>query len=342
MLSDDVEFLDNNGNPVRDSVSLSQAFFYPPLVSGNGIAPLLKYLASDPAQELDTKVVDSVRNFLFGPPGAGGLDLASLNIERGRDNGLADYNTVRAAYGLPRVTSFAQITSDKAVQAELQQLYGNVNNIDLWVGGLAENHVPGGSLGPTFTAIIANQFERLRDGDRLWYQQTFSGAMRQQIQSTTLADIMRRDAGITNLQGDVFFFRVGVSGRVFGDANHNGVLDRGEQGLAGINLALIDASDGSVVATATTNALGQYSFGTANGLGTGRYFVQTVPPAGSGQPPISSRTIDFTGGDQFFGLDIAVKPPPPPPGTPKVARTAGAGFMNMDTTVWVGDLLRSR
>ena len=134
MLGDDVEFLDNNGQPVADEVELSQAFFNPPLVTQNGIDPILKYLASDPASEIDTKVVDSVRNFLFGPPGSGGLDLASLNIQRGRDHGLADYNTVRAAYGLPKVTSFAQITSDPQLQAQLKQLYGSVNNIDLWVG----------------------------------------------------------------------------------------------------------------------------------------------------------------------------------------------------------------
>src|SRR5205085_3589174 len=101
------------------------------IVKQTGIDPLLKYLATDQASEFDTKVVDSVRNFLFGPPGAGGLDLASLNIQRGRDNGLADYNSVRAAYHLPKVTSFAQITSDVALQGQLQSLYGNVNNIDL-------------------------------------------------------------------------------------------------------------------------------------------------------------------------------------------------------------------
>ena len=114
----------------------------------NGIDPILKYLASDPSSELDNTVVDSVRNFLFGPPGAGGLDLASLNIQRGRDHGLADYNTIRAAYGLPRVTSFAQITSNTDVQDKLQSLYGSVDNIDAWVGALAEDHVAGGSTGP--------------------------------------------------------------------------------------------------------------------------------------------------------------------------------------------------
>ena len=51
-----------------------------------------------------------------------------------------------------------------------------MNNVELFVGGLAEDHAPGSSMGPTFQAIIANQFERIRDGDRLWYQNIFSGA----------------------------------------------------------------------------------------------------------------------------------------------------------------------
>src|SRR5205823_979490 len=153
MLGDDVEFLDSNGNAVRDALPLANAFFNPDVVEATGIDPILKYLASDRAQEIDNKVVDSVRNFLFGPPGAGGLDLASLNIQRGRDHGLADYNTVRAAYGLGRVSDFSQITSNVQVQQTLKSLYGTVDNIDLWVGGLAEDHVAGSSLGPTFRRI---------------------------------------------------------------------------------------------------------------------------------------------------------------------------------------------
>jgi hypothetical protein len=105
----------------------------------------------------------SIPFFLFGPPGSGGFDLASLNIQRGRD--LADCNTVRAAYGLPRVTTFAQITSNTNVQAKLQQLYGSVSNIGLWVGGLAEDHVAGGGVGPLFTLIIVNQFAHVDFGN---------------------------------------------------------------------------------------------------------------------------------------------------------------------------------
>src|SRR5204862_7385822 len=119
----------------------ANAFFNPDVVEATGIDPILKYLASDRAQEIDNQVVDGVRNFLFGPPGAGGFDLASLNIQRGRDHGLADYNSTREAYGLPRVTSFSQITSDATLAGRLQALYGTVDNRALWVGGLSGDHV---------------------------------------------------------------------------------------------------------------------------------------------------------------------------------------------------------
>src|SRR5205085_9510821 len=106
------------------------AFFNPTVIPQTGISPILKYLASDPSSEIDSTIVNSVRNFLFGAPGQGGFDLAALNIQRGRDHGIANYNAVRVGYGLPAVTSFSQISSNPTIQAKLQQLYQNVDNID--------------------------------------------------------------------------------------------------------------------------------------------------------------------------------------------------------------------
>lgn len=57
-------------------------------------------------------MVDDVRNFLFGEPGSGGFDLASLNIQRGRDHGLLGYNDVREAHGLTRAQGFEDVSSD--------------------------------------------------------------------------------------------------------------------------------------------------------------------------------------------------------------------------------------
>jgi hypothetical protein len=210
LVNDDVEFLDNDANPIRPTLALAQAFFNPQPLKESGPDPILKYLSTDNAQEVDTQIVGDLRNFLFGPPGAGGFDLASLNIQRGRDHGLGDYNSVRAAYGLPRVTNFSQITSDPELQAKLFVLYGNVDSIDLWIGGLAEDHVPNASVGPTFQRIIANQFERVRDADRFWYERVFFGRELQALQQTRLSDIIRRNTTITKLQENVFFFQPSI------------------------------------------------------------------------------------------------------------------------------------
>jgi hypothetical protein len=291
LVGNDVEFLDNNGEDVRPELDLKDAFFNPGVLGETGIDPILKYLASDRAQEVDTHVVDGLRNFLFGEPGQGGLDLAALNIQRGRDHGLADYNTTRAAYGLPRVRTFADITPDKEVQQALQKLYGNVNNIDLWVGGLAEKHIPGASVGPTFARIISNQFARLRDGDRFWYQRTFSGTQRTALEHTTLADVIRRNTELTNLQGNVFFFKATITGTIFADPNGNGRLDRREFGLGGRTVQLL-ADDGTIVATTLTRFDGSYRF---DELDLGSYKIQVVAPAGTKQTT-ASPTIAITRG----------------------------------------------
>jgi Animal haem peroxidase len=206
LINDDVEFLDNDGNPVRDGLPLAFAFFNPNPVKETGPDPILKYLATDNAQEVDTQLVEGLRNFLFGPPGAGGLDLASLNIQRGRDHGLADYNTVRKAYGMPPVTNVSQITRNPSLQAKLLSLYPKLDSLDLWVAGLAEDHLPGSSVGPTFQRIIVDQFQRTRDGDSNWHERNFSGRQLAALQATRLSDIIRRNTSITKIQDNVFFF----------------------------------------------------------------------------------------------------------------------------------------
>ena len=307
LLGDDVKFLDNNGQSVRDQIALSQAFFNPNLVKQTGIDPILKYLSSDPSSELDTKVVDSLRNFLFGPPGSGGLDLASLNIQRGRDHGLADYNTTRAAYGLPKVHSFADITKNVDVQNKLRSLYTNVDNIDLWVGLLAEDHVPGGSVGQLTGRIIGDQFERLRAGDRFFFENQFSGPVLRDLETTKLADVIRRNTGLTNLQQNVFFFRVAVSGQVFDDRDANGRHDPNERGLAGRTIELVDATSGTVVGTTTTDERGNYRVDIFDGLGTGQYKVREVVPTGWTQTTRDAGVIQVTRGDTFVdGIDFGV------------------------------------
>ena len=206
LINDDIQFLDNEGVEARAGLALAFAFFNPAPLKQSGPDGLLKYLATDNTQEVDPQLVEGLRNFLFGPPGAGGLDLASINIQRGRDHGLPDYNTVRVSYGLPRVTSMAQVTSDVGLQAKLLSLYGSVDSMDLWVAGLAEDHVVGSSVGPTFQKIIAHQFERTRDGDANWYERSFSGRQLAALRSTKLSDIIRRNTSLTKIQDNVFFF----------------------------------------------------------------------------------------------------------------------------------------
>ena len=51
----------------------------------------------------------------------------------------------------------------------LKELYGSFDDIDLIVGGLAEDPLPGGILGPTFSCIIQEQLIRTRKADKFFY-----------------------------------------------------------------------------------------------------------------------------------------------------------------------------
>src|SRR5262249_15304740 len=153
-------------------------------------------------------------------------------------------NQVRVAYGLPAVTSFDQITGDVAVQQALQATYGTVDQIDPFEGMLAEDHVAGGDVGVTVRAILAKQFAALRDGDRFFFlNESFNFEELALVsQGATLSQVIKNNTAITNLQSNVFFFRVRIEGTVFFDHNGNGIRDPGDQGLADFTVNLVDDS----------------------------------------------------------------------------------------------------
>lgn len=209
-LSPFLQRLDANLNSTPEGpLSLQAAFFNAPsiLQTGTDIEPILRGLATQPHQQIDPLIIDDVRNFLFGPPGAGGLDLASLNIQRGRDHGLPSYNDMREALGLPRAATFADISSNATIQTNLASAYATPDDVDLWTGGLSEDPVvaSGSQLGELFRRILVLQFSRLRDGDRFWYENDLDSVEMAMVQDITLADIIRMNTGInTEIQDNVF------------------------------------------------------------------------------------------------------------------------------------------
>ncbi|XP_026492668.2 peroxidase isoform X1 [Vanessa tameamea] len=125
-----------------------------------------------------------------------GLDLVSLNIQRGRDHGLPAYPAWRQHCGFSRPRTFDDLAEilDVSSMSRIGKIYKSVDDIDLYTGALAEN--PNGRLlGPTLTCLIADQFLRLKVGDRFWYETPdetvgFTEEQLVEIRKTTLAGVI--------------------------------------------------------------------------------------------------------------------------------------------------------
>jgi hypothetical protein len=151
---------------------------------------------------------EDLRNHLFGMPGAGGMDLCAMDIQRGRDHGVPDYGAIREAFGFEPVTNYSQITSDPEVASRLTQAYGadDLGHIDPFMGMLAEDHLPNSALGETMDALIRDQFTRLRDGDPFYYENDPElESVESQLAATSLTQVILQNTEIESLQCNVFF-----------------------------------------------------------------------------------------------------------------------------------------
>ena len=226
LISDELTKVSTDGH-TEAPIALKDSFFNVQHLLKGGLDAIINGASQVIAQEVDTQLVDGLRDFLFGrgarvdKDGAiPAMDLAARNIQRGRDHGIADYNSLRASVGLKKVSSFSEISSNKELVTKLQKAYSSVDDVDAFVGGLAEDHVNGGSVGELFSTIIGNQFTAIRDGDQNWFEakgSELSSTEIDAIKATSLADVIKRNSGIEDLEANVFFVRDDIAHGTSGD-----------------------------------------------------------------------------------------------------------------------------
>lgn len=196
-------------------ILLHEAFFTPDkLLSDGGIDPLLRGLFASPAKLLlsDQFFNQELTEKLFAKAHEVALDLASLNIQRGRDHAIPGYTAFRKFCNLSVPDTFDELATDipdANLRHKLRSLYGHPGNVDLFVGALSEKVLPDAKIGPTFVCIIAEQFKRLRDGDRFYFENTgiFTQLQQIELKKGSLAKVLCHNGDdIDRVQPDVFIY----------------------------------------------------------------------------------------------------------------------------------------
>nr|XP_035937487.1 thyroid peroxidase isoform X7 [Halichoerus grypus] len=205
----DARFQEHPGLP---PLRLQDAFFSPwRLLKEGGLDPLVRGLLARPAklQVQDQLMNEELTERLFVLGSSGRLDLASINLQRGRDHGLPGYNAWREFCGLPRLETRADLRTAMAnasIAGRIMDLYGHPDNIDVWLGGLAEPFLPQARTGPLFACLVGKQMKALRDGDRFWWESSgvFTEAQRRELARHSLSRVICDNTGLPSVPTDAF------------------------------------------------------------------------------------------------------------------------------------------
>ncbi|XP_046365234.2 peroxidase-like protein 3 [Haliotis rufescens] len=188
-------------------VPIEQLFFRPSEVIKD-LDTVLKAILKDRHQEVNRFINSGMTEHLFETSGNNGFDIVSLNIQRGRDHGLPSYNSFRKACQLSEVTSFDDSIFGKA-GAALKSVYRSPDDIDVFTGAVAEQHVHGGAVGPLLACLIGQQFHDLKYGDSFWFETShprkgFTLGQLSEIRRMRFAKILCRNSGVKSIQRDPF------------------------------------------------------------------------------------------------------------------------------------------
>ncbi|XP_007956199.1 lactoperoxidase [Orycteropus afer afer] len=182
------------------------------IVKDGGIDPLVRGLLAKKSKLMDQNkmMTGELRNKLFQPPhNIYGHDLAAINIHRGRDHGLPGYNSWREFCGLAQPKTLEELDTvlkNKMLAKKLLDLYGTPDNIDIWMGAIAEPMVEGGRVGPLLACLLGKQFQQIRDGDRFWWENpgVFTKKQQDALQKVSFSRLVCDNTHITKVPLDPF------------------------------------------------------------------------------------------------------------------------------------------
>ncbi|MET0436527.1 MAG: peroxidase family protein, partial [Devosia sp.] len=284
MLRQDIAVIemDDLGRPIQNDITLFEGFLNPVKYDSLGTAEeasgaIIRGMSRQTGSAIDEFVTDVLRNQLLGIP----LDLAAINLARGRDVGTPPLNEARlrfytetgdtllkpyeswadfalnlmnpasiinfiAAYG-----THASLTNTQANPKTIEQLreaatllvlgdpsltgqakidfdtdrlnflnaegtyaggaLGGLNDVDFWIGGLAEKKMSfGGMLGSTFAFVFQMTMENLQDADRFYYLSRAQGLnLLNELENNSFAELVMRNTDLgdehsTTLPGNLF------------------------------------------------------------------------------------------------------------------------------------------
>ena len=269
MLLETIDRLDPNF--ASSEIGLIEAFLNPLAFNeGGALTPeeaagaIVRGTTRQVGNEIDEFKTEALRNNLLGLP----LDLAAINLARGRDTGIPSLNAARrefydmtsdsqlkpytswadfaqhlrhpeslvnfiAAYGTHTSITNATTLEGKRAAATLLVLGGvgeptdrleflnstgayaslpsgvtvtGLDDVDLWIGGLAEEQMPfGGLLGSTFNFVFETQLENLQNGDRFYYLARTAGMnFLTELENNSFAKLIMANTDTTHLPADVF------------------------------------------------------------------------------------------------------------------------------------------
>lgn len=196
------------GYRLQTPLNLRNMFFNPPLIeSSGGTDPIVRGWVTQISRRMDEFLNIVLTTQLFDRTALGGMDLASLNIQRQRDHGMPGYGAFRdfcqrTFRSLPNA-----VFNNAVTRARFMSLYGDDNNIDLWIGGISERRIPSSLLGPTFACIFGLTFRNVRDGDRFFYERrgVFTSNQLREIKKDSLSRVLCDTSdGIASIQSDAF------------------------------------------------------------------------------------------------------------------------------------------